>query len=88
VIPLKKVSTSLREAQMVGFFDSLVAEISSVVVRTRFGRVSSIGRGTVTVSGLGDVAALGDRVVIGDAFGGEVVALQPEGIRPWAPSCG
>lgn len=65
---------------MVGFFDSLVAEISSVVVRTRFGRVSSIGRGTLTVSGLGDVAALGDRVVIGDAFGGEVVALQPEGI--------
>ncbi|MEI6800517.1 MAG: flagellum-specific ATP synthase FliI, partial [Pseudomonadota bacterium] len=65
---------------MAGVFDALISEILAVPVGTRLGRVGAIGRGTVTVTGLGDVAALGDRVVLGDAFGGEVVALQPEGI--------
>ncbi len=65
---------------MAGVFDALVAELSSVPVSTRLGRVRAIGRGTVTVTGLGDVAALGDRVVLGDTFGGEVVALHPDGI--------
>jgi len=65
---------------MAGVFDALISEILAMPVRTRLGRVGAIGRGTVMVTGLGDVAALGDRVVLGDAFGGEVVALQPEGI--------
>ena len=65
---------------MAGVFESLVAEILAVPVRARIGRVSAIGRGTVTVTGIADVAALGDRVAIGPALGGEVVALQAEGV--------
>jgi flagellum-specific ATP synthase len=80
LIPLERVSTSQMEAKMSGVFDALISEIAGVPVRTRLGRVGAIGRGTVKVTGLGDVAALGDRVVLGDAFGGEVVALQPDGI--------
>lgn len=65
---------------MVGVFDALVSEISTVTQKVRMGRVSSIGRGTVMVTGLEDVAALGDRLVIGARLGGEVVALRPDAI--------
>lgn len=65
---------------MAGVFDALVSEISTVTQKVRLGRVSAIGRGTVMVRGLEDVAALGDRVVIGGKLGGEVVALRAEGI--------
>ena len=65
---------------MADVFRPLVSEILGVPVTARIGRVSTIGRGTVTVTGIADVAALGDRVALGDAFGGEVVALHPQGI--------
>lgn len=65
---------------MAGVFDALVSEISTVTQKVRLGRVSAIGRGTVTVTGLEDVAALGDRVIIGARLGGEVVALRCDGI--------
>ena len=65
---------------MADVFRPLVSEILGVPVCTRIGRVSAIGRGTVTVTGIADVAALGDRVAIGPTLGGEVVALQAEGV--------
>ena len=65
---------------MAGVFDALVSEISTVTQKLRMGRVAEIGRGTVIVTGLEDVAALGDRVVIGADLGGEVVALRPSGV--------
>ena len=65
---------------MSGVFDALVSEISTVAQKIRMGRVSEIGRGTVLVRGLEDVARLGDRVLIGSKLGGEVVALRPQAI--------
>ena len=65
---------------MSGVFDALVSEISTVARKVRMGRVTEIGRGTVMVRGLEDVACLGDRVVIGTKLGGEVVALRPDAI--------
>ena len=65
---------------MADVFRPLVSEILGVPVTARIGRVSAIGRGTVTVTGIADVAALGDRVAIGPTLGGEVVALQAEGV--------
>lgn len=65
---------------MAGVFDALVSEISTVTQKIRMGRVAEIGRGTVMVKGLEDVAALGDRVLIGAKLGGEVVALRRDAI--------
>lgn len=65
---------------MAGIFDALVSEISTVSRKARLGRVAEIGRGTVVVTGLEDTATLGDRVLIGAALGGEVVALRADGI--------
>ncbi len=65
---------------MSGVFDALVSEISTVAQKVRMGRVAEIGRGTVMVRGLEDVAALGDRVLIGARLGGEVVALRRDTI--------
>jgi flagellum-specific ATP synthase len=61
-------------------FDALVSEISTVTQSVRLGRVVEVARGTVIVRGLEDVATLGDRVQIGQALGGEVVALRPDSI--------
>ncbi len=63
---------------MTGLFDGLRAEIGSVSFANRVGRLTEIGRGTVRLSGLGDVAGLGDRVLIhgsDGAIGGEVLQL-------------
>lgn len=65
---------------MSGVFDALVSEISTVTRKVRLGRVSEVGRGTVIVQGIEDVATLGDRVVIGAGLGGEVVALRRDGV--------
>lgn len=55
-------------------FAALMAEVAATDVIRRVGRVSEVGRGTLTVSGLSGIA-LGDRVRIGADLGGEVVAL-------------
>lgn len=65
---------------MSGVFDALLSEIATVAQKVRMGRVTEIGRGTVIVRGLQDVACLGDRVVIGAKLGGEVVALRSDAI--------
>ncbi|MFN7269379.1 MAG: FliI/YscN family ATPase [Cereibacter sp.] len=59
-------------------FSPLRAEISYVSKSYRVGQVVGIGRGTLSVSGLSDVAALGDRVMIlakPGPVGGEVLNL-------------
>ncbi len=64
---------------MTGVFDGLRAEIGSVCLANRVGRITELGRGTVRLSGLGDVAGLGDRVLIhgsDGAIGGEVLHLS------------
>ena len=65
---------------MAGVFDALVSEISTVAQSVRLGRVTEVARGTVIVTGLQEVASLGDRVLIGEKLGGEIVALRPDGV--------
>ncbi|NBE07388.1 FliI/YscN family ATPase [Paragemmobacter ruber] len=60
-------------------FDSLRARIAGIRSTTRIGRVAAVGPSTVQVTGLSDVAALGDRVFVG-LMGAEVIALGPQGL--------
>lgn len=67
---------------MVGCFDPLLAEIRDLQLAARIGRVEDLGRGTLAVTGLEDVALLGDRVAIRSAIGvtgGEIVGLARSG---------
>lgn len=64
-------------------FDGLRAEIASVPVIRRVGRVSELGRGLLQVSGLARGTALSDRVEIegrDGLLGGEVLGMSPERI--------
>ena len=67
------------ENPLSGVFDALVSEISTVPRTIRMGRVAEVARGTVQVTGLENIASLGDRVDIA-GLGGEVVALRATGI--------
>ncbi len=58
--------------------ESLTAEISALTPSHRVGRVKEIGRGTVTLSGLSDIAALGDFVQI---YHGDGTVRRAEVIR-------
>ncbi|MEY4984798.1 MAG: flagellum-specific synthase FliI [Pseudomonadota bacterium] len=60
-----------------GTFERAIARITSATPVRRSGTVTAISAGTVTVSGLGGVVALGDRLVFPGAAmaGGEVVAI-------------
>lgn len=62
--------------------DVLQAEIEALRPVKRVGRVAQIGRGAIQVTGLSDVAALGDLVEIRPARGkarrGEVLQLAPD----------
>ncbi|MFC7702616.1 FliI/YscN family ATPase [Plastorhodobacter daqingensis] len=65
-----------------GVFEGLQAEIGAVQPIRRIGRVVEVGRGTLRVSGLQNVA-LGDRVQIrprsAPISGGEILRLGPDG---------
>ncbi|PZQ97603.1 MAG: flagellum-specific ATP synthase FliI [Cereibacter sphaeroides] len=64
-------------------FSALRAEIGSVTPVFSVGRISAIGRDTLSVSGLSTVAALGDRVLVrgsGTVVGGEVLRIARDGI--------
>ncbi|WP_421702009.1 FliI/YscN family ATPase [Aliiroseovarius sp.] len=67
--------------QTIGF-DQLTAEVAAVRPVRDIGRVVAIGRGTLEVSGLSDVAAQGDLVEIGPPEGkgrlGEVLNLSAD----------
>ena len=65
---------------MVGIFDGLLAEITSVEVAKPLGRVTEVAGGTVLVSGLAATARQGDRVLINGELGGEVLRLSLEGV--------
>ena len=62
--------------------DAVTAEIANIRPVRPVGRISALGGGTVTVTGLSDVAALGDLVDLPDAHGnsvrGEILTLTPE----------
>lgn len=63
--------------------DHLRAELGVMSLSRRIGRISAIGAGRIRVSGLSDVAAVGDRVSFPDARSpsafGEVVELDEAG---------
>lgn len=62
--------------------DSILARIAALDPVRRFGRITALGGGTITVSGLADHAAIGDRLSFATAqgsTGGEIVRLGPEG---------
>lgn len=61
-------------------FDTLCAEIATIAVAARLGRVAEVARGTVRVTGLEQTARLGDRVLIGGTLGGEVLNLSTDGV--------
>jgi flagellum-specific ATP synthase len=60
-------------------FDPLRAQLREVRGTRSVGHVTGLGRDHVTVAGLDRVAALGDRVRIGDTLTGEVLRLDEAG---------
>lgn len=77
-------------------FDPLRARLRAIRPAQSVGQVQSIGRDHIRVSGLDRIAALGDRVRIGDDLSGEVLGIDargatvmpegaPDGIRLGAP---
>lgn len=70
-------------------FDPLRARIATIRASRRLGRIAEVGPAALRVTGLSDVAALGDRVDFGP-FRGEVVRLDPSAVTllPDAPTEG
>lgn len=70
-------------------FDPLRARIAAIRATRRLGRVAEVGPAALRVTGLSDVAALGDSVDFGP-FRGEVVRLDPASVTllPDAPTEG
>ena len=77
-------------------FDTLCAQMRAIHPTCSVGRVTALGRDHVAVSGLDRVAALGDRVRIGEDLMGEVLRLgdgggtimpegSPDGVRLGMP---
>ena len=58
--------------------DHLRAEVSAAPIRRRSGRISGLSGGRILVSGLSDVAALGDQVLFAGSArsGGEIIELN------------
>ena len=60
-------------------FESLLADLAEVRAVRHFGRVTEMQAATVKVKGLSLRARLGDRVLIGDSIGGEILAMNQDG---------
>ena len=60
-------------------FDTLRARIAAVQSVARIGRVSALGAGTIVVRGLSQVAALGDRMMVGGSAA-EVISLSADAL--------
>ncbi|WP_323035449.1 FliI/YscN family ATPase [Pararhodobacter sp.] len=60
-------------------FDSLMAELAEIRPVRHFGRVCEMHAATVLVKGLSLRARLGDRVLIADSVGGEILSMTREG---------
>jgi flagellum-specific ATP synthase len=67
-----------------GVFDGLRAAVGAVPLARRAGRVTALGGGVLTVSGLAQGTGLGDRVTLwrqdGRRAGGEVLRLARDGV--------
>jgi len=65
-------------------FAALLAGLDDLKPARRIGRVVRVGQGTVSVGGLGDVAQLGDQLVIRRGTGAdlraEIIAVAPDGL--------
>lgn len=57
-------------------FDLLRAQLRGIKTARAVGKISSLGRDCVTVSGLDRVAALGDRVRLGPDVSGEILGME------------
>lgn len=70
--------------------EQLMAEIAAIPRVQRVGRVVQLNRGVVEVTGLSDVAAPGDQVVLKGAGGlrGEVIGAAPESVTVLAEAGG
>lgn len=62
-------------------FDPLRARLRGIWSTKTIGRVTSLGRDGIEVVGLGRVAALGDRVRIGDDLAGDVLRIDAGGCK-------
>lgn len=60
-------------------FDQLKAQLRGIAPRQSIGRVTALGRDHVSVAGLDRVAALGDRVRIGNGLMGEILRVDGGG---------
>ena len=82
VIPLERVISEQRENPVTDFFMPLAQEIGRVRTSRPIGRVTQVGSGTLAVTGLQRVAALGDRVTIRckSSGGGEVVSIGADAL--------
>lgn len=63
----------------VDIFAPLRAQLRAIQPSRHVGTVAALGRDHVVVSGLGHVAALGDRVQLGDSLMGEVLRIDTGG---------
>lgn len=60
-------------------FDGLMADLAEIRPVRHFGRVTAMQAATVVVKGLSMRARLGDRVLIADQVGGEILSMTREG---------
>ncbi len=60
-------------------FDPLRARLRGIRPARSVGQITALGRDHVAVAGLDRIAALGDRVRIGDALTGEVLRIDAQG---------
>ena len=60
-------------------FDPLRASLRAIRPAQAMGRVQTIGRDRIRVTGLDRVAALGDRVGLGPDLSGEILRIDPDG---------
>ena len=60
-------------------FDSLLADLAEIRPVRHFGQVSALNSATVIAQGLTKRARLGDRVLIANQIGGEILSLGRDG---------
>ena len=65
---------------MHGIFDGLLSQLNTVRVASALGRVSAVFGATLRVSGLSQIARLGDRVMVAGERAGEVIAIDSAGL--------
>jgi flagellum-specific ATP synthase len=73
-----------EEAALTRDFAALISELGAIEAQQRIGRIARIGHDTLVITGLSDIAQLGDRLVIrrpgGLQLSAEVIAVAPGAI--------